>query len=405
MEFWIPYGETEVPIRVPDDNFYKILEPSKPSKPPDPASLVSVSLDKPLGASISDMVKPGSSAGIVIDPMLPPALRDSAVEQLKSRLAEAGVETVKLFLRKRTSNVSLPHNHQDGVMSLDPALGTFTEVGRTRAGTKVFVEQELLSCETKVCVGMTLPHFASGFSGGPEALLPGASSIETIAMNRSLLVQRSVSPLDAENILLQDTLEACRLVGPFYSLSFVPDGWGGAVAAFSGDMDTVFKDARARYLQVHSPKIDRHVDVAVVSAGSVLGMDLYHSVRILSNAWQVVRKGGTMILVAECSKGTGNVTFLDYARRFRERRELVSELRHRFKLGGHVSLLLQEALEKYRVQLVSVLPDYYVRSSFGLRLSRTASSAVQQAIRAEGKDAKILILPRGDLTLPVVGEL
>ena len=30
MELWIPYGETEVPVRVPDDNFYRILEPAKP---------------------------------------------------------------------------------------------------------------------------------------------------------------------------------------------------------------------------------------------------------------------------------------------------------------------------------------------------------------------------------------
>ena len=26
MELWIPYGETEIPVRVPDDNFYRILE-------------------------------------------------------------------------------------------------------------------------------------------------------------------------------------------------------------------------------------------------------------------------------------------------------------------------------------------------------------------------------------------
>ena len=87
MEFWIPYGETEIPIRVPDDNFYKILEPNKPGKAKDQVSLINESLDRPLhGSSISEMVKPGVTAGIMVDPLVPPALRDVAVEQLRSRL-------------------------------------------------------------------------------------------------------------------------------------------------------------------------------------------------------------------------------------------------------------------------------------------------------------------------------
>ena len=87
---------------------------------------------------------------------------------------------------------------------------------------------------------------------------------------------------------------------------------------------------------------------------------------------------------------------------FAEKKELVAELRHRFKLGSHVSLFLLDALEKYRIQLVSVLPDLYAKDSFKLKPSRTASSAIQQSIRVEGKEAKILIVTRGDLTIPVV---
>ncbi len=406
MEFWIPYGETEVPIRVPDDNFYKILEPGKPGKAKDPVSLVSESLDRPInGSSISEMVKPGVTAGIIVDPLVPPTLRDVAVEQLRTRLEKAGVTATKVFLRRRISNVAFPHSPQEGTRILDPASGTFNQIGQTGSGTKVFVDQELLSCEVKICVALTMPHFASGFAGGPEAILPGASSMETITKNRSLLVQGIVSPADqGDSAILQDSLEACRLAGPFYSLCFVPDGWGGADTVFSGELEAVFKEARTRYLEVHCTRIDRRADVVVVSAGNVLGMDLYHSVRVLSNAWKAVKKDGTMVLVAECSKGVGDSNFLDYSRRFQERRELLAELRHRFRLGGHVSLLLQEALERYRVQLVSVLPDYYVRNSFRLKPSRTASHAVQQAIRAEGKDAKILIITRGDLTLPVINE-
>jgi len=117
-------------------------------------------------------------------------------------------------------------------------------------------------------------------------------------------------------------------------------------------------------------------------------MDLYHGVRVLSNAFGAVRKEGTIILVAECSRGIGDQSFLEFSRRFSDKKELVSELRHKFKLGSHVSLFLQDALERHRIQLVSVLPDLYARDSFKLKPSRTASSAIQQSIRAEGKEAR-----------------
>jgi nickel-dependent lactate racemase len=250
---------------------------------------------------------------------------------------------------------------------------------------------------------MVTPHFASGFTGGPDILLPGASSLDTIAKNRSLMVKGIPNPGElGENLVLSDAFEAYKMAGVFYSLTFVPDGWGGIDSVFSGELEAVFLDAVSRYLQVHSPRIDRKSDVVVVAAGKLLGMDLYHGVRVLSNAFGAVRKEGTIILVAECSRGIGDQGFLEFSRRFSDKKELVSELRHKFKLGSHVSLFLQDALEKHRIQLVSVLPDLYARDSFKLKPSRTASSAVQQSIRAEGKEARIMIIARGDLTLPTV---
>jgi nickel-dependent lactate racemase len=133
-----------------------------------------------------------------------------------------------------------------------------------------------------------------------------------------------------------------------------------------------------------------------------LGADLYHAIRIVSNVLGAVKREGTIILVAECTRGVGDSNFLEYARKFPERKELSTELRYRFKLGGHVNLFLQEALEKCRVQIVSILPELFVRDTFGLKPSQTASEAVQKAIRVEGKESKILIVPRGDFTVPVM---
>jgi lactate racemase len=400
LELWIPYGETEVPVRVPDDNFYKILEPAKPIGAKNAPAIIEEALEKPLGGLyLKDVVKPGSTTGIIIDPIVPLGVRDQAANALKSRLTELGVDKVRVFMRKRLSNVV---SAGEDLKILDPSQAPFAELGKTSAGTSVQLDPDLATCEVKISIGLVMPHFASGFTGGPEVVLPGSSSIHSINKNRSLLTKGFPTSSTPDNQVLSDSLEACKLAGPFYSLCFMPDGVSGVASAIAGELEPVFREAVSRYHEVHSPKIERKLDIIIVSAGSLLGADLYHAVRVVSNVLGALKKEGTIILVAECSKGIGDPSFLDYARKFPERKELSTELRYRFKLGGHVNLFLQDALEKCRIQLVSILPEIFVRDSFGLKPSSTASEAVMKAIRVEGKESKILIVPRGDFTIPVM---
>ncbi|OLB71398.1 hypothetical protein AUI06_04120 [archaeon 13_2_20CM_2_52_21] len=401
MELWIPYGETEVPVKVPDDNFYKIVEPAKPIVTKNVPRIIEEALEKPIGGLfLKDIVKPANVAGIIIDPIVPVDAREEAVKALRSHFTLLGIDKVRVFMRKRMSNV-VPSS--EDLKIIDPAQPSFAELGKTSTGTSVELDPDLASCEVKISVGLAMPHFASGFIGGPEAVLPGSSSIHSTTKNRSLLTKGfPAASFAPDNQVLSDSLEALKLAGPFYSLCFMPDGSGGVTSAIAGELESVFREAVSRYHEVHSPKIERKLDIVIVSAGSVLGGDLYHAIRVVSNVLGAVKREGTIILVAECPRGVGDSAFLEYARKFPERRELLTELRYRFKLGGHVNLFLQDTLEKCRIQIVSILPELFVRDSFGLKPSQTASEAVQKAIRVEGKDSKILIVPRGDFTIPVM---
>jgi len=309
-------------------------------------------------------------------------------------------ESIAVFLRKRLSNVSSLKD-LTGMVIADPSVGPFVEVGKTSSGTPVKVRQDFQECQTKISLSTVTPHFATGFTGGPETILPGICSSESVVKNRSLLLKGAAPSEDnLQGPVLADTLDASRLLGPLLSISCVPDGSGGVDSIFFGELESTFKEATAKYSQVHTARIDQRPDIIVLAAGQMLGMDLYHSVRVIPNAWNAVRKEGTIILAAECSRGIGDESFLNSSRKFEDRKSLITDLRHHFELGSHVALLLKEALEKNRIQLVSVLPDHYVRM-FNLKSARTASAAVQSSIRAEGKDSKILIVSRGDLTLPV----
>ncbi len=341
---------------------------------------------------------------MLIDPMIPVPVQEHAIRIITEKLEQLGVTETRLFARKRSSNVGARlATDKVQIRVIDPMANEFSDIGKTSQGTNVALENDLLACDLRIAVGLITPHFVNSFTGGPDLIIPGASSLETIAKNRSLITKGITRPGSTEeNAVLLDTFEAYKMSGPFFSLAIVPDGWDGVDSVFAGELESTYREAVSRYLQVHSPKLDRKADTVVVAAGKTLGMDLYHGVRVVSNAFGAVKKDGTIILVAECSNGIGDQTFLEFSRRFAEKRELVTELRHKFKIGSHVSLFLQDALEKYRIQLVSVLPDLYARDTFKLKPSRTASSAIQQAIRVEGKESKILLMTRGDLTIPIV---
>lgn len=398
----MPYGQTEIPVRIPDDNFYRIVEPSKPTQV-ETANIVRKALESPVeGFKLSSIAKAGSSAGIIVDPIISTVARREAVNVLSSQLSAFGVENVKVFQRSRRSNV--PVSHEDP-RSLDPSQNSFTEIGKTSAGTIVDLDPEVLSCEIKIVIGLAMPHFATGFSGGPDAVFPSTSSTRSITKNRALMMKGLQTPFGlTDNPVLSDSLEACKIAGPFYSLCFLPDGWGGISSAIAGDLEPVFREAVSNFAKFHSPKMERKLDVVIVSAGTIFGSDLYHAIRVVPNVLGALKREGTVILVAECSSGVGDGSFLDYARRFRERKELFTELRYRFKLGGHANIFLQEILEKCRIQLVSVLPELFVRDTFDLKPSQTASEAVQKAIRIEGKESKILIVPRGESTVPLMEQ-
>src|SRR5207245_10526486 len=112
-----------------------------------------------------------------------------------------------------------------------------------------------------------MPHFASSFTGGPEIVLPGSSSIRSITKNRSLLTKgfpASSSP--ADNHILLDSLEASKLAGPFYSLCFMPDGAGGVTSAFAGEPESALSPATSSYPHAHSPQLERKLATLLIPA-------------------------------------------------------------------------------------------------------------------------------------------
>jgi nickel-dependent lactate racemase len=88
--------------------------------------------------------------------------------------------------------------------------------------------------------------------------------------------------------------------------------------------------------------------------------------------------------------------------RFNSLSRIRREIRRNFLFGGHKAYYLLKALGKVKIILVSVMPDYYATGVFKLRTAKTVNAALKSALRMTGRLGKILVLPHGSTTLPVI---
>ncbi len=79
-----------------------------------------------------------------------------------------------------------------------------------------------------------------------------------------------------------------------------------------------------------------------------------------------------------------------------------TEIKRRFKVGGHKAYYLMKALQKVKIILVSTLPDYYAANVFKLKTAKAVNDALNNAFNIAGKDAKVWVMPHGNTTFPVV---
>lgn len=95
-----------------------------------------------------------------------------------------------------------------------------TYIGTTGRGTPVSLNTELVNADLKIGIGAIVPHQSAGFGGGGKIILPGISSMETIAYNHGpVLIGAKETGIEdnfgmgryENNAQLLDIEEACRM--------------------------------------------------------------------------------------------------------------------------------------------------------------------------------------------------
>ena len=92
VDVWIPYGKTEVCVRVPTRNYLGEVKPKEVTKPSDIDEMIMHSVRNPIGSDSFKVISEGKkNASIVIDGSLNTELSEKITSAVISELIEGGL--------------------------------------------------------------------------------------------------------------------------------------------------------------------------------------------------------------------------------------------------------------------------------------------------------------------------
>jgi nickel-dependent lactate racemase len=413
VDVWLPYGKTDVCVRVPARNFLGSIQPKEKTSAADAQAEVERALKEPIGAKrLSEIAKAENKVAIVVDDATRQTPSSLMLLPVLAELNAAGVQDENITVifgcgthRAVTSEEAKRILGEEVLkrvktVSHDCKAADLVYVGTTQThGNKVYLNRTFAEADVKVLVGDVGFHYYAGYGGGRKSVLPAIAGAESIKHNHAMLLHSNASTgVLAGNPVHEDMTEAARLAKVDFIVNVVANSKGEIVKAFAGDAEQAFLESVKTVDAMYRVTVDRRADIVVVSSGGYL----FQAYKALDNALEVVKRNGVVILVAECPEGHGNQVFYEWMVRLSGLKAVEREVKRNFVLGGHKAYYLLKALQSHPIILVSSLPDYYAVNVFRLKTARAVNDAFAEALKTAGSQAKVWVMPYGSFTLPEV---
>jgi len=182
-------------------------------------------------------------------------------------------------------------------------------VGTTTAGTKIYINAEVMKCDLKIGIGSIVPHIMAGYGGGSKILLPGAAAYETIvAMHspRGASGNRGVGDTVTgmgnieDNPRRRDMEEAAAMAGLDMKIDAIVNMWGETAGLFVGAPGPTYaaalKEAAKHYLTPSAKNKDIVIANTFAKANEAI-------TGLLVAFPSVSQKGGDVVLIANAPEG------------------------------------------------------------------------------------------------------
>lgn len=423
MRVPLAFGRVGLEIELPDHHDYEILESPTLKAVEDQTAAVEAALDDPVaGPPLSVLAKDKKSAAISVCDITRPAPNPIVLPPVLRRLEAAGVprEGIRILIatglhRKATDEevkkivgpeiaanyTVLNHDARDAASQ--------RELGVTKSGTPVFIDERFMSAELHMSLGFIEPHLMLGFSGGRKLVAPGLAgeaTIKEIHSSRFMRDERAREASIEDNPLHAELLEIARMARHDFIVDVSLTRDREIAAVFAGEPEDAHR-AGVQWVRGATLQRVREPFDAVITTGAGYPLDLtyYQTLKGVTAASQYVKEGGRILVFGSCDEGVGAPEFTRMVREYARDEDFMSAIEgvpvtvDQWQLEK-LALATRKASVSYCVPGV---PDEFLNSLWGPGF-RDADEAIAAFLHGLEEDSHIAVVPEGPYVLAVVDE-
>lgn len=416
----LAYGKGSISIEVPDKAV--IVEPPHIKSLADEKGAVVQALRHPTGTPpLKEMVKASDTVAIVISDITRPTPNHKLVPWLIEELSHVPKENFVVI----NGLGSHRHNTREELISMlgQEVVDTIrvinheafddkelVHVGRNSYGSEVYLNKTYVEADFRIVTGFIEPHFFAGFSGGPKGINPGIVGIKTIQdfHNAEMIGNPKSTWGVIEGNGVQDAAtQNCLMAKPQFMLNVTLNGDKEITNVFAGDVIKAHR-VGCEFVKHHAMvAVDHSFDIVITTnAGYPLDQNLYQTVKGMSAGAQIVKEGGSIISVAECSDGLPSHGNFGPILKMRNTPQALLDM------INEPSFSMFDQWEAQALAMIQVKADCYLYSTLDketvadcmLQSVENIEQTLATLIDKYGPDASIAVLPLGPLVVPYVAK-
>jgi nickel-dependent lactate racemase len=285
-----------------------------------------------------------------------------------------------------------------------------THLGTTPTGIPVDVNSLYVKSDLKILTGLVEPHFMAGYSGGRKSVCPGIAGANTIQMFHSpALIEspRAALGIVDGNPVHEEAVRVARTAGVDFILNVAIDRSRRLVSVEAGDLEDAWLrcvEAVGRQARI---SVDKAYDILVVANGGYpLDQNFYQTIKGLTAAASILRRGGVIVMVSECRDGLGTEHF---RRCLVELKEASSAAQYLRRISSPDAYRREQwQVEKYaavqewasRILVVTKGLSREDAELASVELLPSVGACIQEALRDMGPSSRVAILPNGPYVIP-----
>jgi nickel-dependent lactate racemase len=421
VDIRLAYGKKGLDITLPEEGL-TIIEPKFVPGFSDERKAFIDSLNHPLGSPpLKELIKSKDSIAIVFSDITRPVPNRKIIPWLLQELS--GVSKDRIILLNATGMHRANTTEELTEMLGEEVVRNYRIInhnaqkkeemvylGKTKAGGEIWINGDYMRADVKILTGFIEPHFFAGFSGGPKSVLPGISGEETVMHNHSANMldnPKANWSITYGNPVWEEIREVALMTKPTFIINVTLNKEKKISGVFSGEMNLAHQKgvefARKSAMRPVSHLFDL---VITTNSGYPLDLNLYQTVKGISAASQIVKKGGAIICVSQCSDGIpehGNYRrILQMGKNPEEILKIVGS--PGFSMFDQWEAQIQAEIQtKARVYLYSELPEKEVKACH-LEPIKNIESTVARIKKEFGNSPKIAVLPEGPMAIPYLSQ-